>query len=1107
MRDGDSIFGVRPERLDRLLRLGLHEPKEPEPPAVPVKPILEPPVLAAATAEQPGSRIGRYRLLETIGEGGMGVVYLAQQEHPVQRQVALKFIKPGMDSRRVIARFQAEQQTLALMEHPHIARVYDAGVAPSGRPYFVMEYVQGSPITQYCDQQKLPIEERLLLFQHVCEAVQHAHQKGIIHRDLKPSNILVTIGDREVVPKIIDFGIARALSQPAGKRTLSTERGQLVGTPEYMSPELLDAGRQDIDTRSDIYSLGVLLYELLTGTTPFSEEELRQAGSIEMQRVIREQEPVRPSTKLSTLGDTLTNIAKRRSCTPDSLRRAVRGDLDWIVMKAMEKDRTRRYETADSLMQDLEHYLNNEPVLAHAPSTAYRFQKLVRRNKGVFAAVTVVASVLVLGALVSSWLAVRATQAKRAENSLRVQAEARELTMRQLAYASDMSLEQQALAMNDLGRARRLLDAHRPGPGQVDLRGWEWRYLWQECQSDARSELCHYPGHVYSVAYSPEGKMLAVAGYMPRFVEIWDVAGRRRIKALDPNEGHLVAFSPRGDWLATDAGDWLATDAGEKQIRLWRTGTWELAAPLTLAGSVLVLKFSPDGTRLASLSTAEEVTVWQVDQWTTVRHIRGVRPRGAHIGMIDFSPDSKALAIGDADHRLRVVNLASGATEVNVPQAHPEGISAVAWSPTGGIIASGSGYVGGPIRLWDAASGKLLGELPGHTSWICELIFSVNGQRLYSASADQTIRIWDVNEQRCLATLRGSRDEVQGLALSPDGATLASASKDGVVAFWDARTHPEEEQPRLMALGRTGWPIFAPDSRVLAVPHEGIVSLYDPATSEEIEQLLQLGSDVWRVFYSPDGTLLLSAGTSGKIRVWSCAGRRLLRELGEPNVPMFVGGFGEGARQLLIVDTKGKGIWWDTRTWQVIRAFTVETKSASWAALSPDGCLLGIGTQTGVVRWLNAETGELLVATSAGHRHHVVGNIAFSADGTQAASVAEDGTVALWDPSSLQLIVSFKGHMQGAHAVAFSPEGRRLATGGGGREAVKLWDLATRRELITLSGQGSVFSFVAFSPDGRWLIARDWEGGLHLWHAPSWEEIEAAEKESKNSQSPQPGKQ
>jgi WD40 repeat protein/serine/threonine protein kinase len=1031
--------------------------------------------------EGPGTVIGRYKLLEKLGEGGMAVVYMAEQTEPIRRKVALKIIKLGMDTKQVIARFEAERQALALMDHPSIAKVLDAGATETGRPYFVMELVTGVSITEYCDKNNLSTRDRLALFVQVCNAVQHAHQKGIIHRDIKPSNVMVTHHDGKPVPKVIDFGIAKATNQRLTEKTLFTRYAHIVGTPAYMSPEQAELSDLDIDTRTDIYSLGVLLYELLTGMTPFSEEELRKAGYIEMQRVIREQEPAKPSTKLSTLGETLTDIAKHRGCTPDLLRKAIRGDLDWIVMKSLEKDRARRYETANSLMQDLERHLNNEPVLARPPGTAYRFQKLVRRNKGIFVAVVVVAAALMIGLMVSVVSLVREQHARR----IAVTAQEREAALR---YASDMSLAQQALAMNDLGRAQRLLDAHRPAPGQVDLRGWEWRYLWQECQSDARSELCHYPGPTYSVAYSPDGKTLAVAGLIRGFVEIWDVAGRRRIKTLDPNEGHLVAFSPRGDLLATDAG--------EKQIRLWRTGIWELAAPLTPAGSALVLKFSPDGTRLAILSTPDEVTVWEVDQWTIVRQIRGARPMGSYIGAIDFSPDSRALAIGDADHRLRVVNLASGATEVNVPQAHSEGISAVAWSPTGSIIASGSGYVGGPIRLWDAASGRLLGELPGHTSWICELIFAADGQRLYSASADQTIRIWDVGERRPLATLRGSRDEVQGLALSPDGTTLASASKDGVVAFWDAEPRFEEEQPRLIALGQWSWSAFAPDSRVLAVPHAGTVRLLDLATLREVEQIPALGPDIVTVSYSPDGTLLVGRTPGGKLRVWSCTEHRLLREVGDPNtlLLLWAGGFRADGKRFLSVDGKGKASWWDTLTWQVIRAFRVETKLATWPALSPDGCLLGIGTQTGAVHWLNAETGGLLAATSAAHRH-LVGGLAFSADGTRAASVAQDGTVALWDASSFQLIVSFKGHMQAAHGVAFSPEGRRLVTGGGGREAVKLWDMATYRDLITLSGQGSVFSFVAFSPDGKWLIACNMEGDLHLWRAPSWEEIEAAERQ------------
>jgi WD40 repeat protein len=676
------------------------------------------------------------------------------------------------------------------------------------------------------------------------------------------------------------------------------------------------------------------------------------------------------------------------------------------------------------------------------------------------------------------------------ESQLRRQAEA-------IAYASDMSLAQQALAMNDLGRARRLLEDHRPKAGEVDLRGWEWRYVWQECRSDALGELCRSPTPGCSVAYSPDGNMLAVAGANRDFVEIWDVPGRKRIVPLQPKKGSLVAFSPRGDLLATDAG---------MQIQLWRTGTWDLVGQLTIPGWAYALKFSPDGNRLASLSYPDEVTVWEVDQWTVVRRIPGVRPTGWHIGWLDFSPDSKALVTGDADGHLQVVDLASGTTNFRLLEAHPEGITSVAWSPTGSIIASGSGYVEGRIQLWNAASGKRIGTLEGHSTFISELIFSTDGLRLYSASGDQTIRIWDVEQQRCLATLRGSSGEVRGLALSPDGTTLASASKDGVVAFWSALPRPREEQPRLIELGPFGGYglfsgyAFAPDSRVLAVARGGTVSLFDPATSKEIEQLPALGPDALTLAYSPDGSLLASGSKSGKIRVWSCAGRRLLRELDDHKEPIRLLRFRAGGTRLLSVDVmKRTAIWWDTLTWKAVRTFVVE--SASWLDVSPDGRLLVVGTGTGAVCWLNGETGEPLATMSTAH-HNRVGQIAFCRDGTQAASVADEGTVALWDPSSFQPIDVFRGHMLGAHGVAFSPDDRRLATGSNGREAVKLWDLSTHRELITLAGQGSSFGHVAFSPDGRWIAARNMKNELQLWHAPSWAEIEAAERQEAGDDQP-----
>jgi serine/threonine protein kinase len=365
-----------------------------------------------------GTVIGPYKLREQIGEGGMGVVFVAEQARPVRRRVALKVIKPGMDTKRVIARFEAERQALAMMDHPNIAKVHDAGTTDSGRPYFVMELVRGLPITEYCDREQLTVAARLELFVLVCRAVQHAHQKGIIHRDLKPTNILVTLHDGVPVPKVIDFGVAKATGQALTDRTVYTELAQLVGTPLYMSPEQADLSGLDIDTRSDIYSLGVLLYELLTGTTPFDSETLKKAAFDEMRRIIREQEPQKPSLRLGSLGETLTTVSGCRGADPRRLNRAVRGELDWIAMKALEKDRRRRYETANDLAADVMRYLTSNPVEACPPSASYRLRKYARRNRAALTTTAVVAAALVTGTTVSVWQAVKARKAA-AEAQLR----------------------------------------------------------------------------------------------------------------------------------------------------------------------------------------------------------------------------------------------------------------------------------------------------------------------------------------------------------------------------------------------------------------------------------------------------------------------------------------------------------------------------------------------------------------------------------------------------------------------------------------------------------------------------------------------------------------
>ena len=371
--------------------------------------------------------IGPYKLLQKLGEGGYGVVYMAEQEQPIRRRVALKIIKLGMDTRNVIARFEAERQALALMDHPNIARVLDAGATETGRPYFVMELVYGVKITDYCDQNRVSMQERLELFIQVCNAVQHAHQKGIIHRDLKPSNIMVTMHDGVPVPKVIDFGIAKATEQRLTDKTLFTSYAQLMGTPAYMSPEQMELSGLNLDTRSDIYSLGVLLYELLTGRTPFDTTDLLKLGVEELRRTVREQEPLSPSAKLQTLNnEELTKTARRRHVEPPRLLSQLRGDLDWIVLKCLEKDRTRRYATANALAMDIEHYLHEEAVLARPPSQLYRLQKLVRRNRMVFLFGAAAAASLLLGTIISTMMFVKEREARTSEARLRREAEFRE---------------------------------------------------------------------------------------------------------------------------------------------------------------------------------------------------------------------------------------------------------------------------------------------------------------------------------------------------------------------------------------------------------------------------------------------------------------------------------------------------------------------------------------------------------------------------------------------------------------------------------------------------------------------------------------------------------
>jgi eukaryotic-like serine/threonine-protein kinase len=1037
--------------------------------------------------ETPGTVIGPYKLLQQVGEGGMGTVFMAEQTQPVKRKVALKLIKPGMDSRQVIARFEAERQALAMMDHVNIARVFDAGTTDSGRPYFVMELVHGVPITKYCDDNQLTPRARLELFVPVCQAIQHAHQKGVIHRDIKPSNVMVTLYDGKPVPKVIDFGVAKATEQKLTERTLFTQYGTMVGTLEYMSPEQAETSALGVDTRSDIYSLGVLLYELLTGSTPLTRKRFKDAAHGEILRIIKEEEPPKLSTRLSDSGEALASISAQRKTEPAKLSKLMRGELDWIVMRALEKERNRRYESASAFAADVQRYLNDEPVLACPPSAWYRFRKFARRNRRAVATAAAAALVAVgaMAGLATSTFLIAHEQRTTAK-ALQAETRAKD-DLRHDAYFHRITLAQQDLAADNLGRALKLLEEC-----PEDLRQWEWFYLMRLCRIEPlvlRDET-----EVDCVAFSPHGERLASAGEDGK-IKVWNSGKGALVQTLPnahTNSVVAVAFHPDGRHLASAGAD--------GQVKVWdltigREVFHDSCDPFRKFGSAHTVAFSsPDGRQLAAGKDGA-VRVWD---WETRQLLHTFPGHDHHSISVAFSRDGRRLATGSWRDGPRLWDLTTEGTDgppLLTLSGYRAPISALAFSPDGLRLATAS--LDRSVKVWDTTTGELLHTF-SHSGTVLCVAFSPDGLRLASAGEDKTVHIWDAtpgHEDREVLGLRGHTDLCGCVAFSPDGLRLASASADRTIRIWDATPLREDEgKESLIFTQHSDDEIrsvaFSPDGRWIAsAGQSALVKVWDAATGRPSLEFNGNTLIIFGLAWQPDGQRIAAAGSDGRqqtVKVWDVRNPRQPAFALPPGQEYFAVAFSPDGKYLVTGRLNGDVEVWDAGIGRPVGILGAHDGEVRAVVFSSNGKHLASASPHGEVKlWDATRLNDLTKKQEARLTLHARVprpslNVAFSPDSQRLATGGEDNTIKIWDVQTGQELQTLRGHSGEVYTLAFSADGRWVASGGED-STVKVWDSHTGKVVRSFRGHTGLVSSVAFSPDGRRLVSGSRDFTVKVW--------------------------
>ena len=1003
-----------------------------------------------------GKRIDKYTVNRLIGQGGMGSVYLGERDDKeFRRKVAIKLISPLFTDEGNSANFRRERQILAKLNHPSIAALLDGGTTGTGTPYLVMEYVEGVSLTEYSQSNGLTVRQRIDLFLEVCEAVAFAHQNLIIHRDLKPANILVT---RDGRPKLLDFGVAKLLKPELLDVTTDFSVGANILTPNYASPEQLKG--ENITTASDVYSLGVILYELLTGRLPLN---LKSKSLPDILKAITEETPILPSIAGSfrTGEGTISDDKIPAVFDPQPLR----GDLDTIMLKALAKDPNERYQTVEAIALDLRRHLSDLPILARQPSSAYRFAKFVRRNKTGVISAAIIFILLVGLAGVTAWSA--AASRKQARESLR------------RAYSSDMNLAMQSYENANLSQMTQIIERYE----NTDLRGWEWNFLYNLIHPKGRLLTIAHPGEVWNVAFSPDSTKLATA-CSDGFARIYEIPGGRLLATTQTKEKNIwrLTFSPDGRFLATASGD-----INSNSVKVWNAENGTEA--LSLKGHearVRAIGYSPDGKLIATGSRDGTIRIWNAENGTESKKFDNqMDGKPLESQDLQFTPDGKRLIVAN-ERGANIWDVSTGKRLIEIDEHTPN--LAVAVSPDGSRFALGP--VNSSIAIYDSGTGKKLSEIKQPNSKVNDLAFSPDGKLLASAGSDRTVRFFETEKEAEVQNLRVHFADAWGVAFSPDGKFIATSGTDfntylfdsaaiinsspfgdrtGVVTFWsainadrtiiatdniDRRNYSGQMiyDVRMRSVrvytstDQTDSGSLSPDGTIIAMGNrDGTISLRRTENGEEIRRFKahECGPEtrvcIKSVLFTPDGTRLVSGGSDGKLMLSDAGNGRPIREI-----------------------------------------FSFESQ-VSAASISPDGQKVFAADYDKTAKLFDLETGTIIA--DLGKQPKLAVSAVFSPDGKTLVTGSGDGVIRFWNPIDAKLLDTLIGNAGFIWALNFTPDGTRLASASG-EGVIRLWDTETKAQVLAIRTKSEQTRFLAFTPDGNTLISHGSHENVRLWEAP-----------------------